>query len=151
MLLQQHYVARWALRLSGQHLASLNLTTYFHNTSFDGVRLEAFGSHHGQVKFSVPAMSGSGEDEKYATDDDLVEVIGRDKTVTAPQQKKGGVQAVAGGEQECGGSEVLQCRGNDARSGLLTVGTENNVVEEGYGVTDGKKVQGAVLLISTSL
>jgi len=58
------------------------------------VRLEAFGSHHGQVKFSVPAMSGSGEDEKYATEDDLVEVIGRDKTVTTPQQKKGGVQAL---------------------------------------------------------
>ena len=39
-------------------------------------------------------MSGSGEDEKYATEDDVVEVIGRGKTVTAPQQKKGGVQGL---------------------------------------------------------
>jgi ATP-binding cassette subfamily A (ABC1) protein 3 len=84
--------AVWAA--SGRACGQYHLITYFHNTSFDGVRLEAFGSHHGQVKFSVPAMSGSGEDEKYATEDDLVEVIGRDKTVTTPQQKKGGVQAL---------------------------------------------------------
>ena len=89
-------------------------------------------------------MSGSGEDEKYATEDDLVEVIGRDKTVTARQQKKGGVQALFSLPEEnkdAMGLKFYSVGPTTLDQVFLIVVTGNNVVEEGHSVTDGKKMQ----------
>ena len=91
-----------------------------------------------------PCLAPAPAPEKYVAEDDLVEVIGRDKTVTASQQKKGGVQALFSlleENKDAMGLKFYSVGATTLDQVFLTVITDDNVVEEGYGVTDGKKVQ----------
>jgi len=123
--------------------------------SFAGVRFDSFGSYHGQIKFSVPAMSGppaeSLLDEKAGAGNELTpettdsdeEIVKQQLTpLEAPEGKRSGIQAlfsILENNREEIGLEFYSVGATTLDQVFLNVVQENNVQEEGYAPVAGRK------------
>ncbi len=123
--------------------------------SFEGVRFDSFGSYHGQIKFSVPALLSASNNraeikEKFPPSslagtkvrdelEDSNEEIARQQK---PVPKLRGIRAlfsVLEDGREEKGLEFYSVGATTLDQVFLTVVTENNVREEGYAPAPTKK------------
>jgi len=124
--------------------------------TFEDARFDRFGSYHGQIKFSVPALSGAGVDggisekplsmpESAKDGDELTRSTDSDEEIVKQQptpSKRRGVQAlfsILEESREDIGLEFYSVGATTLDSVFLNVVTENNVKEEGYAPVLGKK------------
>lgn len=118
--------------------------------SFEGVRFDSFGSYHGQIKFSVPAISGGreasavpegeganmGKEVSPESTDSDEEVVKRQPPGShTPPSKRRGIQAlfsILEANREDIGLEFYSVGATTMDQVFLNVVSENNVLEEGY-------------------
>lgn len=127
--------------------------------SFAGVRFDSFGSYHGQIKFSVPAMTAPPTDdtvfdEKVKMGDDELTPESTDSDEEVVKQgltslegkgvegKRSGIQAlfsILEDHREEIGLEFYSVGATTLDQVFLNVVQENNVLEEGYAPAGGRK------------
>lgn len=113
--------------------------------TFTGVKFDAFGSYHGQIKFSVPAVHGEAPGSDAVEEEEIQPMSeGLGEGSLKAEVRKGGVSALFQMLEENKGKMGLKFYSVGATTldqVFLNVVTENNVLEEGYTATHPKKAR----------